>query len=502
MSMIKSAPYNSGVYDVADYLTDGFWSDQSTRGRAFAWNAGDTITVNATDLNADGMTLLQAALAEYSAVLGVTFSYVSSGSAELTFYDEDSGAYAWSNYSGTDANGRGTTTAAYCNVSTYWIDNYGGTAIGGYVYQTYIHEIGHMLGLGHAGNYNGSASYGADETFGIDSWSVSIMSYFDQDENTNDPASRAMVTSLQIADLIALRELYGLSGTARTGDSTYGYNSTEGAAYDLTTTSWYGGTTFTIVDDDGTDILDGSGYSGAQTIDLSSDGNGISSMGGETNNVRIFVDTIIENAIGGAGDDTITGNGAKNIIDGGAGNDLIDGGAKRDIITGGLGNDIIYGGTGNDKLYGNAGDDTLIGEEGKDRLIGGEGNDFLDGGSGNDRLVGQKGSDILNGGAGNDTLLGGGHADVLDGGTGDDHYHGGGGRDTFVFGDDSGSDVIRAFQNNKDTIDLSSKTGVSSFSDLTITQDGTSAVIDFGDGSLVTLWNTDISVLDTSDFVF
>ena len=352
MSMIKSAPYNSGVYDVADYLTDGFWSDQSTRGRAFAWNAGDTITVNATDLNADGMTLLQAALAEYSAVLGVTFSYVSSGSAELTFYDEDSGAYAWSNYSGTDANGRGTTTAAYCNVSTYWIDNYGGTAIGGYVYQTYIHEIGHMLGLGHAGNYNGSASYGADETFGIDSWSVSIMSYFDQDENTNDPASRAMVTSLQIADLIALRELYGLSGTTRTGDSTYGYNSTEGAAYDLTTTSWYGGTTFTIVDDDGTDILDGSGYSGAQTIDLSSDGYGISSMGGETNNVRIFVDTIIENAIGGAGDDTITGNGAKNIIDGGAGSDLIHGNAGNDNITGGAGNDLIEGGAGNDILNG------------------------------------------------------------------------------------------------------------------------------------------------------
>ena len=311
-----------------------------------------------------------------------------------------------------------------------------------------------------------------------------------------------MVTSLQIADLIALRELYGLSGTTRTGDSTYGYNSTEGAAYDLTTTSWYGGTTFTILDNGGTDTLDGSGYSDAQTIDLSSDGYGISSMGGETNNVRIFVDTIIENAIGGAGDDTITGNGAKNIIDGGAGNDLIDGGAKRDIITGGLGNDTIYGGTGNDKLYGNAGDDTLIGEEGKDRLIGGDGNDTLDGGSGNDKLAGQRGSDILNGGAGNDTLLGGGHADVLDGGTGDDHYHGGGGRDTFVFGDDSGSDVIRAFQNNKDKIDLSSKTGVSSFSDLTITQDGTSAVIDFGDGSLVTLWNTDISVLDTSDFVF
>jgi hypothetical protein len=38
--------------------------------------------------------------------------------------------------------------------------------IDSYSFQTYVHEIGHALGLGHGGPYNGSASYGLDNLYG------------------------------------------------------------------------------------------------------------------------------------------------------------------------------------------------------------------------------------------------------------------------------------------------------------------------------------------------
>ena len=44
--------------------------------------------------------------------------------------------------------------------------------------------IGHAIGLVHAGEYNGSAHFGVDNLYGNDSWQMSIMSYFDQAENT------------------------------------------------------------------------------------------------------------------------------------------------------------------------------------------------------------------------------------------------------------------------------------------------------------------------------
>ncbi|MBF9060352.1 hypothetical protein HKCCSP123_14300, partial [Rhodobacterales bacterium HKCCSP123] len=64
------------------------------------------------------------------------------------------------------------------------------------------------------------------------------------------------------------------------------------------------------------------------------------------------------------------------------------------------------------------------------------GNDTLRGGAENDRLFGGAGSDILEGGAGDDTLFG-----ALD-------------TDTFVFGTGHGTDVIRDFDANGETIDL------------------------------------------------
>lgn len=90
-------------------------------------------------------------------------------------------------------------------------------------------------------------------------------------------------------------------------------------------------------------------------------------------NGGVWVDTdvllSIENAIGGAGDDTISGEGAANLLDGQAGDDLIDGAAGFDTLLGRAGNDTLAGGLDDDTLAGGAGDDSIDGGGGFDTLV-------------------------------------------------------------------------------------------------------------------------------------
>lgn len=115
------------------------------------------------------------------------------------------------------------------------------------------------------------------------------------------------------------------------------------------------------------------------------------------------------------------------------------------IETGSREADLLRGGIGDDRLAGKRGDDVLFGNNGDDRLSGGGGDDRIVGGDGDDRLNGNRGDDVLLGGAGDDRLKGGSGDDRIDGGRGNDRLRGGDGSDIFVFGADSGHDVIKDF---------------------------------------------------------
>ncbi|NJM29667.1 MAG: hypothetical protein HC855_05815, partial [Rhizobiales bacterium] len=158
--------------------------------------------------------------------------------------------------------------------------------------------------------------------------------------------------------------------------------------------------------------------------------------------------SIIENAIGGAGNDTITGNAAANTLIGNAGNDTLIGNDGNDRFEGGTGADTLNGGAGIDQAQytfaasgvtvdliftstntGDAAGDTfdsvenLRGTAFDDILRGDDGDNIMGGWTGgNDRLLGRGGNDLLAGGEGNDQLDGGAGADILDGGNGDDTY--------------------------------------------------------------------------------
>ena len=169
---------------------------------------------------------------------------------------------------------------------------------------------------------------------------------------------------------------------------------------------------------DGTDTVDYSEKTGALVITLTDD---------VVTTVRVngvAEDTIVEfeNAIGGSGNDRITGGEVANRLVGNGGDDILDGGRGADTLIGGLGNDIYLVDNPADMVAEAAGQgiDTVQASvsytlgSGVENLIlfgasalNGAGNAFAN------TIVGNDGNNVLDGGLGADTMIGG---------LGDDNY--------------------------------------------------------------------------------
>jgi hypothetical protein len=324
-----------------------FWYSSSTTGKYSTLN--EPHATNAFALNATQQTAAQGALATWASVANLSFTQVSEagtnvGDIRLTWTSAGvSGewGHAYTPEPGSPASG---DVWIYYSASSKTTTN--PWAVGSYNYQALIHELGHALGLKHPGNYDvtGTAQSGPFLPASQDTRQYSVMSYNDIAKSVFLKATpvgssytftytTVVPETPMVLDIQAIQYLYGANMSWATGDNVYTFSPT---------------TPFlkTIWDAGGNDTISVSNFSRGCVINLNPgsyssimiptdpipagySGGTVPNYTGE-NNLGIAYGTLIENAIGGSGNDTLIGNTADNVMTGNGGNDSIDGGSGTD----------------------------------------------------------------------------------------------------------------------------------------------------------------------------
>jgi len=351
------------------------------------------------------------------------------------------------------------------------------SSAGGYPWETIIHELGHVIGLGHAGAYDAAGGDASPQLTAYDNTAYTLMSYNRAPDFSSDfiwgssgGTQRSPVTPMML-DIAAADRIYGLPvGGPLSGGQTFGFNTNIDASirnfFDFTVNTR---PVITLFDTGTNNTLDLSGFTIGSTVNLNP--GTFSSVAGLSNNIGIAFGTRIDTLVGGSASDQIVGNPNGDVLMGGGGTDTITGGSGNDHIYGNLqtsvqgstdGADLIETGGGSNYVNGNAGADTITASSGSNRLYGGQGDDViqvtgrgtnhLNGNLGDDQLQVAAGSNDIHGGQGNDTILATGGNNQSFGELGNDVIWAAGGLDVMTGGGGSDLFVLSNAANTSGTI--------------------------------------------------
>jgi serralysin len=347
--------------------------------------AGDITIKDAANVafSASEKALMLKAIAAWGAVANVNLQQGTASNSQITFGEgdiKDDTTYGFVSDFPVTGMGGGTVNG------DLWI-NTGNDAQTNPVYgsdgwNTFLHELGHALGLRHP---NEDPENEANDSRNNNQWTV--MSYVPHPSQADlDSTEQAFPLTPMVLDIQAIQKLYGANFTTNTGNNNY--VSGTGAKFAMTDGGFIGdfGAIFTIWDAGGTDTINASNQTDKVSINLAP--GSYSTVGDIDNNIGLAaavknadgkIVNYIENAFGGSAGDILLGNATANKLYGNAGGDTIKGLGGADIIKGGSGADKLYGGTGGDEFAFTKLSDSKASTTGRDTIydFDGDKNDFI-----------------------------------------------------------------------------------------------------------------------------